>query len=509
MNLFDPVLDRPETLDLFEGDETARFLLANHDLLLHSNERADLRDLRWPWVDELYAKQIDVHIFDLRDDEFTPMIVQRYPGYVETIYGTDGMIVSKRLIAPFQSAYDRAVIWQLACQAEGDRVLRIEVEIDWGEPLSQRMVDGLLVAQRNPGAARGLYKQQNAESTRVFGNPQGRPERVDLTDPRRARLVYYVLVNGIVEVSMTLAVSDAGEQMAWGGFLALRDSERIFNKSNRAWRETLSSGQLWTPDPRINRARQDRRIAAVQNVQRLPAGMAPAGREIGEIPDLVAAYDEFDPVMSRNLLAHLRRVVERTAGSLPAKLPRRAKEAILPPGPEEAARAGLAYLQALSLHLAHHPDQEVAAEHYPAVDLLAQKGIRMPNLFSSRAEIRDNQPQATLDRQAIPEPGHDDVWRVCGLYWQDGRLHLDPISWNWDWWALLSLPRLVDEQISLVWDGAMLHTTYPLETNAPVMHWARIDLLYIDESDFRPTIRFVDADGGETFFVLSFLDVDG
>ncbi|NJN81723.1 MAG: hypothetical protein HC802_05135 [Caldilineaceae bacterium] len=93
------------------------------------------------------------------------------------------------------------------------------------------MVDGLLVAQCNPRRIQGIYAQRNADSTRVFGNPYGRPSEVDLLDEEgRAKLVYYVLVNGIVEVPLLLTISDVGEQMAWNGFLALRDAERVFEK---------------------------------------------------------------------------------------------------------------------------------------------------------------------------------------------------------------------------------------------------------------------------------------
>lgn len=72
----------------------------------------------------------------------------------------------------------------LECQAEGDRVLRLDIHIDWVKPSSQRIVDGLLVAQRNPEPAHGLYQQSNAESTRIFGNPHGCPDQVEIDHQR-------------------------------------------------------------------------------------------------------------------------------------------------------------------------------------------------------------------------------------------------------------------------------------------------------------------------------------
>lgn len=107
-----------------------------------------------------------------------PMVTRFFPGHQELILGTEGVIVSKRVAVPRQSDHDRSVLWLLDCQAEGDRLLRLEVTIDWGEPLTQRIVDGLLVAQRNPGPARGIYQQSNADLTCVFGNPQARPDQI-------------------------------------------------------------------------------------------------------------------------------------------------------------------------------------------------------------------------------------------------------------------------------------------------------------------------------------------
>ncbi len=68
----------------------------------------------------------------------------------------------------------------------------------------------------------------------MFGNPHGRPDIVELDEPQRARLVYHVLVNGIVEVPLILTFSDVGEQVGWNSFLALRDVELVFDKSSNS-----------------------------------------------------------------------------------------------------------------------------------------------------------------------------------------------------------------------------------------------------------------------------------
>lgn len=231
MNLFDPVLDRTLSVEYDELAPDMRNRLGNGEVCFDVDGATDLHDLVWPWADALYARHIRMRLTDLYDDEFSPLVTQFFPGYQETIIGAEGMIVSKRLMPPYKSSYDRAVLWLLECQAEGDRLLRIDVHIDWGEPLSQRLVDGLLVAQHNPQSAQGIYRQQNADTTRVFGNPHARPDHADLDDPTGAHLVYHVLVNGQVEVPLLMTISDVGEQVAWNGFLAQRDCARTFELS--------------------------------------------------------------------------------------------------------------------------------------------------------------------------------------------------------------------------------------------------------------------------------------
>lgn len=204
MSTISPVLDQPQSFDYELMPAGAVSRLANQDLFCLADANSDALDVTWPWADALYARSIRLAISDWQDGPLMPLAVRRFPGHQETIAGAEGMIVTKRLITPWKSPDDRALIWLLECQAEGDRLLRLEVQIDWGEPLSQRLVDGLLVAQRNPEPARGIYAQSNAESTRVFGNPYGRPDEVNLDDPQRARLVYHVLINGTVEVPLLL-----------------------------------------------------------------------------------------------------------------------------------------------------------------------------------------------------------------------------------------------------------------------------------------------------------------
>ena len=371
MNPFDPILDQPQSIDADAIDSTVSYRLANQELAFTVDAETDLFDLVWPWADSTYVRSIRLRVRDPHNEDLAPLVTRFFPGYQETILGSEGMIISKRLAVPLGSADDRAVIWVLDCQAEGDRLIRLDVEIDWGEPLSQRIVDGLLVAQRNPGQARGIYSQHNAESTRVFGNPYGRPSGIELTDDGKARLVYYVLVNGMVEVPLLLTVSDVGEQVAWSSFLGLRDTERAFEMSVDAWEKSVKTGRLWTPDASLNRAIQAGRLNTLRHVQKLRSGFAPSDRAVEHLPALVKSLDANDLILSRNLLAHARRVAERSEGKLPPLLPIRPKDELETPGPRLAWSIS-AYLLALMDHLRRHPNPELLAEHYPAVQACAE-----------------------------------------------------------------------------------------------------------------------------------------
>ena len=215
MDPYDPILDQPQVIEFDEIPGPARYRLANQDLYFDADANSDLFDLHWPWADSLYARSIRMRIRDPQGEDLMTLVTRYYAGYQETILGNEGMIISKRLAAPLGSHYDRAILWMLECQAEGDRLLRLDIEIDWGEPLTQRIVDGLLVAQSNPRQAQGIYKQRNADKTCVMGNPQSRPSAYEFDEQGRALLTYYVLVNGIVDVPVILTVSDVGEQVAW------------------------------------------------------------------------------------------------------------------------------------------------------------------------------------------------------------------------------------------------------------------------------------------------------
>lgn len=564
MNPHDPILDQPQSIDVEELDGASAYLLANPEIRFQADARTDLVDLCWPWADGCYARSVRTRMTLYQagafGDELVPMVNRYYPGYQETIYGSETLIVSQRLAVPFKSADDRSVLWTHECQAEGDTLVRFDVEIDWGEPLTQRIVDGLLVAQRNPRPGQGVYRQSNAESTRVFGNPHARPDTAELDDAAgTARLAYLVLVNGIVDVSFLLTLSDVGEQVAWNAFLAQRDTERSFQLSNKAWEETLKTARIWTPDAQFNHAVQAGKLATVQQLVHLRSGMAPADRRVERVPVLVAGLDALDLHQSRNVLAHLRRVAERSDGCLPEKLPVRPKDPLPTPGPAlpfaVLAASNAAYLGALHLHLQRHFDAGLLADHMNGVRLCAEALVQRrggrddapgPHLHAAArgldaavalallhgdgggadaarwaseaahfAQQAGEQPPAPLAGRldaggwsmplerpwgfADPWAGvalaADAVWTGVGVCWEAGTPAVRPAMPAAWEWWALVGLPIGGAPLTLVWDGALLHATRPVASDLPVQVHERIRVLNTEDVGFDLQFEFRDGAG--------------
>lgn len=531
----DPALDQPQLEEYDDIDGEVRFAHTNGELHFIADRDSDLFDLHWHWHRRAYARSIRIRIdapiytssgiSSEQLDDVLPLAVQLYPGYQETIYGVEGVIVSKRIFAPLDSYYDRSLLWMMEAQAEGDRLIQIRVEIDWGEPLDQRMVDGLLVAQKDPGEARGAHGQRNAESTRVFGAAEGRPDLVDFPSPSQAHLVYHVLVAGQVDLPLILALSDVGEQVAWNGFLVQRDISRAFKRSRASWHDITHRGRLWSPDAAAGRAVQQTKIGAFQKLARFRSGYAPADRSTESVPALIDLFDMFAPVHSRNMLDTLRRIAERTGGALPRRLP------VLPRGPVEVQEddipfAAAAYLGALHTHLQRLPDPEWLSTHQQAMTAVAGElsavsqaladtsAPEHPDPCASAAARRALTAAAALARQlnqnddaagwagaaarlasnenvpasAQPAITADSIWNLLGITTNNGELTVHR-QWpsQWDWWALIQLPYRAqgeEDAVSLLWDGDTLHTTRPVAFDGPVTIQNQVQPFGSDEHSF-------------------------
>ena len=528
----DPALDQPQLEDYDDINDEARFPHNNGELYFVADKDSDLYDLRWHWHQRAYARSIRIRfdapmytssgISSEQLDDVLPLAVQLYPGYQETIYGVEGVIVSKRIFAPLDSYYDRSLLWMMEAQAEGDRLIQIRVEIDWGEPLEQRMVDGLLVAQSDPGEATGAHNQRNAESTRVFGAAEGRPDRVHFPTDSQAVLLYHVLVAGQVDLPLILSLSDVGEQVAWNGFLVQRDISRAFKRSLNSWHEITHRGRLWSPDAQANRTVQDAKIEAVQNLARFRSGYAPADRATDSVPALVDLFDTFAPERSRAMLDTLRRVADRTGGALPRLLP------TLPRGPVDVHDADIpfasaSYLESLHAHLQRLPDPEWLSTHQTTISTIANElatlsrdsevptgsrdgsqdaAVRALIAASALARMMEQTEDAARWAHAAARGGIDDdaspasrapaaentIWKRLGITVENGVLTIQK-NWppHWDWWALLRLPfagQDKNDEISLLWDGQTLHSTRQVTFDGPLVLQSQVQPFGSDEHSF-------------------------
>lgn len=503
---FDPALDQPRTLDYDELEGGERFRLSNPELSFLGDGDCDLFELLGSWQKRPYAQSIRVRISAPSytgsglstepEDALIPMALRFFPGYQETIFGSDGVIVSKRLFAPLSSGYDRSALWLLEAQAEGTRLVRIEVEIEWGEILDQRMVDGLLVAQSEPGEESGLHGQRDAESTRVFGASEGRPDYYNLFDGSRAYLIYHLLVTGQVDLPLILTLSDVGEQVAWNGFLAQRDISRVFKLSRDAWNSVSYLGRLWTPFAPLNQAHQQGKEEAVSQLVRRRMGLMPLGGEIGQIPTLIDAVDCFDIARSRELLDTMQRIAERTIGRIPADASDLESDSS-----EDRIGGNSAYLIVLARHIERHPSDSYLAQHADAIGLCAARlmesgGINRGSGLEAASRLAFAQGDEINGERWYGRSLELEEGEVAGAAGQDGSIAdlaagspLDAAASLWDlfgvsrsgemrriaprlpdewgWWALLHLPG-PESGLSLFWDGERLYATAPVDFDGEV-----------------------------------------
>ncbi len=230
----------------------------NMEAFARADAASNLDGLYGPADDRWYCGQVRFRIFSA-GEPLTPMVTRFFPAYQETIYGAEGIVLSKRMFVPFQVGYQQSVCWQMDFETEGHHYIQIDVDIRWPAVYSyghtkqppraaqetrvhQEMDRGLLVA-RTVGETREI---------RVFG-AHGPPSRVQFIEPGRARLSFFILAEGYVDVPFILTFSRGGEQIAWNGFLANGDVGSLLRESNRRMEEAIRVGRLITPDPVINR----------------------------------------------------------------------------------------------------------------------------------------------------------------------------------------------------------------------------------------------------------------
>ena len=90
------------------------------------------------------------------------------------------------------------------------------------------------------------------------------------------------------------------------------------------------------------------------------------------------------------------------------------------------------------------------------------------------------------------------IWRGVGLCDRGDAIFVEP-TWmvqRWSWWALLGVTLTEERRLSMVWDGATLHTTRPVHSAFPVQVHKQIQLLHTDEFDFDPVFEMIRGEAG-------------
>ncbi len=436
-------------------------------------------------------------------ERLEPLVTQFYPSHQETIWGTEGLILTQRIFVPYETSYERAVCWLIEVQAEGPRVLQVDIEVDMGRG-ELRLQDGLLVANDGDVPRRVC----------VFGS-SGPPTAVDVSRPGVARLTYHILIEGEVEQPFILTASEAGESLAWNGFLMVSDVEQTFRQTTRALTRRLAQARVYTPDAGVNRALVWAAVNALRGQQRYRAGHAVptclgsalVGVEAAAVyalaanwlsPDFVGrllhglAGQELADTMSATFNAHsgaaegppaptaralldLALARHRAAGVAP---PAHVEEALgLPPPP-----AGLSPLAAhvWQVYRERHAAPDAVYDTLQLAHTLVEDphpaGLgRVPGQYPQRLE--NVSPGETLDPVvgalllALPLEG------LLGLAPGPDALRVAPrLPAEWNWLAAANVPYRGDS-LTLAYHNGVLHSTLKLTSTSPVETYARAALI--------------------------------
>lgn len=289
----------------YEVDELASGAsFGNQALFIHTDAHSNLVSA-WSASDNQWYCGPLMFRFSVRDEVLAPMVTRFFPAYQETIYGTEGVVLSHRVFVPLAAGYERAVCWLLEVQAEGPRLLEITIDIQFlpaidpelagslslwqrEKQIQIRLEHGLVVAQTVPTYySRFDRTAGRSKEVRVFGS-NGPPTVHLFADPGRVRLLYHVLVEGYYDLPFVLGVSPAGQQMAWHGFLVLSEITSAFEDTQKRVDRWLARCHLYTPDPVINRGFQWAKVNLLRTRQVFRRGPAVFHDPPG---DLVALRD--------------------------------------------------------------------------------------------------------------------------------------------------------------------------------------------------------------------------
>ncbi len=95
-----PVLDQPQSIDYLDLAGGPINRLANHELICWLDADCNPQEVYWPWANRRYVRSIVMRVLDWQEGELVPLVTRFFPGHQETIAGSEGVIVTKRLCIP-------------------------------------------------------------------------------------------------------------------------------------------------------------------------------------------------------------------------------------------------------------------------------------------------------------------------------------------------------------------------------------------------------------------------
>lgn len=330
------------TYDVDELSGGASF--GNRKLFIRTDARSGLLSAWSASDNQWYCGPLQFR-FSVQDEELAPMVTRFFPAYQETIYGTEGVVLSHRVFTPFAAGYERAVCWLLEVQAEGPRMVEIAIDIQFQlshpahelldpeivadlslghreKQVELRLERGLIVAQTVPTYYTRFDRTEGrSKEVRVFGS-SGPPTVHLFSELGRVQLLYHVLVEGYYDLPFVLGLSPSGQQIAWQGFLALSEITSAFEDTQKYVDRLLERCCLYTPDPAVNRGLQWAKVNMLRAKQAFRRGPAVAHNPPGDSVSVrdVAWYSLAGSYMNPDETGEMLRYVAAEAGQAAGKL---------------------------------------------------------------------------------------------------------------------------------------------------------------------------------------------
>ena len=283
-------LTHPEPLPLYRYPTASMRLgcsLGNFLLFARTDPESNLMGL-WASEDQWYCGRLRISL-RTPSGPLLPSATLLRPEAQETEYEGPGVRARKRIWVPAGTAWDRAVVWTLELEGDGQGPARLWVQLDavWppiveqeglrrAEPEQQekrvrcRLERGVVVAVTQPLCGRP------ATEVRLLGIWGGVPEPAahHFGEPGTTRLVYELTLppGTPTRLHWVLLTDPGGEAAAWQAWQSMPCPDRLYSDTLGYLTGRLSLPSLLTPSPAVNRGFQWAKVNTLRTQCRYPSG---------------------------------------------------------------------------------------------------------------------------------------------------------------------------------------------------------------------------------------------